>query len=178
MLGRSAVWADLSSRKRISLTGWSGMLTVVLVVRRGLVRTQRGSRAQWWPERKAQLLRASQDLHGLGQSALNNADEQDKASGTYGSGTTGPPTLSPRRLAELRSEASALESPADISKWWRGLSQAERDGLVAGDPHFVGNTDGIPPDKRYEANRTSIGSYVDESHDGARCSSGPNRAST
>jgi surface antigen len=36
---------------------------------------------QWWPEHRARLQKVSQDLRGFGQSALNNASEQEQASG-------------------------------------------------------------------------------------------------
>lgn len=36
----------------------------------------------WWPEKKANLLRMAEDLHGFGQSALNNVSEQRNASGS------------------------------------------------------------------------------------------------
>ncbi len=38
-------------------------------------------KSQWWPGHKAHLQKVSRDLHGLGQSALNNASEQEDASG-------------------------------------------------------------------------------------------------
>ena len=36
---------------------------------------------QWWPEHRAKLRKVSEDLRGFGQSALNNASEQEQASG-------------------------------------------------------------------------------------------------
>ncbi|WP_208029068.1 WXG100 family type VII secretion target [Rhabdothermincola sediminis] len=35
---------------------------------------------QWWPEKRANLHRIADDLHGFGQSALNNAAEQRQVS--------------------------------------------------------------------------------------------------
>ncbi len=35
----------------------------------------------WWPEKKSKMLAMADDLHGFGQSALNNASEQRTASG-------------------------------------------------------------------------------------------------
>ena len=43
-------------------------------------------KGQVWPERKARLLGVARDLHGLGQSALNNAAEQEDASQAGASG--------------------------------------------------------------------------------------------
>ena len=34
----------------------------------------------WWPEKRRALLAIADDLHGFGQSALNNAQEQETAS--------------------------------------------------------------------------------------------------
>ncbi len=45
---------------------------------------------QWWPGHRAHLSRVSQDLRGLGQSAVNNARAQEDASGAAGAGTGGP----------------------------------------------------------------------------------------
>ena len=36
---------------------------------------------QWWPEHRQQLQKVAQDLRGFGQSALNNAAEQEQVSG-------------------------------------------------------------------------------------------------
>lgn len=36
---------------------------------------------QWWPEHRQFLVQVAHDLHGLGQSAINNAQEQIDASG-------------------------------------------------------------------------------------------------
>ena len=36
----------------------------------------------WWPEKRAALNAIAEDLHGFGQSALNNASAQETASGS------------------------------------------------------------------------------------------------
>lgn len=41
-------------------------------------------RQQWWPQHQAQLRSIADGLHGLGQSALNNADEQRRTSDVRG----------------------------------------------------------------------------------------------
>jgi hypothetical protein len=38
-------------------------------------------KGQWWPEHKQHLLAVSEQLHGFGQSALNNASDQVGTSG-------------------------------------------------------------------------------------------------
>ena len=44
---------------------------------------------EWWPEHRSRLQKVSQDLHGFGQSALNNASEQERASGPAGEARVG-----------------------------------------------------------------------------------------
>ena len=34
-------------------------------------------KSQWWPEHRAHLQQAAEGLHGFGQSALNNAQDQE-----------------------------------------------------------------------------------------------------
>lgn len=38
-------------------------------------------KTQWWPQHKGHLTSVSNDLHGFGQSAINNASEQINVSG-------------------------------------------------------------------------------------------------
>ncbi len=38
-------------------------------------------KSQWWPEHSGHLKKVSSDLHGFGQSAMNNASAQEQASG-------------------------------------------------------------------------------------------------
>ncbi|MFC0599716.1 alpha/beta hydrolase [Streptomyces palmae] len=47
-------------------------------------------------------------------------------------------------------------SPDDIAKWWKGLSQDERDAYIALDAKKVGALDGLPAVVRDEANRTVL----------------------
>lgn len=37
-------------------------------------------KGSWWPEHKNHLLQAAEGIHGFGQSALNNAAEQESTS--------------------------------------------------------------------------------------------------
>ncbi|MDG4828492.1 alpha/beta hydrolase [Solwaraspora sp. WMMD1047] len=43
--------------------------------------------------------------------------------------------------------------PADVRRWWDGLTAAQRRWLVAHEPTLVGRTDGVPADARDQANR-------------------------
>ena len=66
-------------------------------------------KTQWWPEHRAHLKAMSETLHGLGQSALNNAIEQEQASATVTGGAAAPLAESPaggRAGSESRSSPS------------------------------------------------------------------------
>jgi pimeloyl-ACP methyl ester carboxylesterase len=57
----------------------------------------------------------------------------------------------------LRRDLEALgDDPAAVTRWWKGLTDAEREALKISDPDLVGNTNGIPTGDRDEANRTSL----------------------
>lgn len=47
----------------------------------------------WWPEKRARMLAMADDLHGFGQSALNNASEQRAASGGAPNVAASPPPV-------------------------------------------------------------------------------------
>ena len=47
-------------------------------------------------------------------------------------------------------------TPQEINRWWRGLGDADRAALLAGDPEHLGNLDGIPAADRDSANRRSL----------------------
>ncbi|MER6027347.1 alpha/beta hydrolase [Streptomyces sp. NPDC001851] len=52
------------------------------------------------------------------------------------------------------------KSPADITKWWNGLSDEQRDEYKRGFPELIGNLDGIPAVVRDEANRENIQTLI------------------
>lgn len=51
--------------------------------------------------------------------------------------------------------------PVALAAWWRTLSRAQKQALMAERPHDVGNADGIPVSDRDEANRAAVYSDVD-----------------
>ena len=53
----------------------------------------------------------------------------------------------------LPSTPTAGTSPADVDKWWKGLSSDQRAALVACDPTKIGAMDGVPDAVRDAANR-------------------------
>ena len=44
-------------------------------------------------------------------------------------------------------------TPEEVNAWWEGLSEAEREAVIAAYPHLVGSADGLPAGARDEANR-------------------------
>ncbi|MEE3918556.1 hypothetical protein V2I01_08535 [Micromonospora sp. BRA006-A] len=47
--------------------------------------------------------------------------------------------------------------PAEVSRWWAGLSAAERRWLVGREPGRIGRLDGVPAGARDQANRLLLG---------------------
>jgi hypothetical protein len=58
-------------------------------------------------------------------------------------------------------------SAADQNAWWNGLTEAEQLAVIAGNPRWVGNSDGIPAWARDQANRNLIDDYRSELQDEA-----------
>lgn len=51
--------------------------------------------------------------------------------------------------------------PVALAAWWRTLSRAQKQALLAERPHDIGNADGIPVRDRDEANRAAVYSDID-----------------
>lgn len=47
-------------------------------------------------------------------------------------------------------------SPEEVHDWWEGLTDAEREAVIAAYPHLIGSTDGLPADARDQANRVLL----------------------
>ena len=62
-----------------------------------------------------------------------------------------------RLYERVKNDPGALDhlSPVQVSMWWNRLSESQQDELVADHHWLVGNTNGIPFDRRVEANRIS-----------------------
>ncbi|THV27561.1 alpha/beta hydrolase [Glycomyces paridis] len=63
--------------------------------------------------------------------------------------------------ARAIAEGTSGMSPEQVNQWWEGLSDAERDALVAEHPEWVGPVDGIPTESRDTANRTLLDDRID-----------------
>lgn len=75
---------------------------------------------EWWPEHKTALAGSREAVHGLGQSALNNASEQREASGGDGGGSAtavapAGPTDTTGHHAPQQTAASGHDGPQDVS---------------------------------------------------------------
>ena len=70
-------------------------------------------------------------------------------------------------IAEAADEAAELQemidsgaSPEQINDWWNELSEAERLGILEGNPGLIADVDGIPTDTRDAANRDLLDAEV------------------
>jgi len=70
----------------------------------------------WWPEHRARLVAMSEKLYGLGQSAKNNAEEQERVSGTS-SGQGSVPIPSENRSPASYSEDDLVDNRQAALAW-------------------------------------------------------------
>ncbi|MFD5215625.1 alpha/beta hydrolase [Microbacterium sp. NPDC058345] len=56
-------------------------------------------------------------------------------------------------LSAIGGKPSASAGPEAMNAWWRGLSDAEQDALIAAYPERLGSADGLPASARDDANR-------------------------
>ena len=59
--------------------------------------------------------------------------------------------------AALATKPPAGASPQEVYTWWLGLTEAQRQAIIAAAPGAIGNLDGIPATDRDAANRVSLG---------------------
>ncbi len=58
--------------------------------------------------------------------------------------------------AALASKPPSGASPEEVYAWWQGLTEAQRQAVIAAAPGAIGNLDGIPAGDRDAANRVSL----------------------
>jgi hypothetical protein len=58
--------------------------------------------------------------------------------------------------AALATRPPAGASPRRVHDWWRGLTEAQRQAIIAAAPEAIGNLDGIPAGARDAANRVRL----------------------
>lgn len=56
---------------------------------------------------------------------------------------------------------SRAGDPVAVAAWWRSLTRAQQQAVMAEYPEVVGNTDGIPVNERDQANRAALGGRLD-----------------
>ena len=59
-------------------------------------------------------------------------------------------------------ERLAQSNPADVAPWWRGLSSAQQDALIACAPGIIGNLGGVAYAARDRANRIVLAQALEE----------------
>lgn len=72
-----------------------------------------------------------------------------------------PPAVLDVLLATGRGEISPAEDPGAVATWWDSLTAPEQELWLAAHPDLLGNTNGIPFETRYQANRTVMQSVLD-----------------
>jgi Alpha/beta hydrolase len=81
-------------------------------------------------------------------------------------------SLSAAQLKKLLKDDPALaqdfwNNPPDagaVAKWWKSLSPAERDRLIADAPTVIGNLNGVPYSQRDKANRAALAAAANDPH--------------
>ncbi len=74
----------------------------------------------------------------------------DQVEATYG-GVADPADTA------LATKPPAGASPEEVYAWWQGLTEEQRQAIIAAAPGAIGNLDGIPAGARDAANRVSLG---------------------
>ncbi|SDZ02698.1 Alpha/beta hydrolase [Saccharopolyspora shandongensis] len=106
---------------------------------------------------KQQRLRARDELAAAVESILDDAERTDADLAK---------TLTAAEQDEIQPGAAPAQTmaamapkdggPAENAKWWKSLSDAEREAYTKNPPAWLGNRDGIPAEVRDKANRARI----------------------
>ncbi|MGW5643314.1 alpha/beta hydrolase [Saccharopolyspora sp. NPDC003752] len=106
---------------------------------------------------KQQRLRARDELAAAVESILDDAERTDAELAK---------TLTAAEQDEIQPGAAPAQTmaakapedggPAENAKWWKSLSDAEREAYTKNPPAWLGNRDGIPGEVRDKANRARI----------------------
>lgn len=100
------------------------------------------------------------------EQATQTDDDLKAAIGTWAETYTESERLA--MISQASDEAEKLQelidsgaSPEEINDWWNDLSEAERLGILEGNPALIAGLDGIPTDTRDAANRDLLESEID-----------------
>ncbi|MEV0085757.1 alpha/beta hydrolase [Saccharopolyspora sp. NPDC050642] len=106
---------------------------------------------------KQQRLRARDELAAAVESILDDAERTDAELAK---------TLTAAEQDEIQPGAAPAQTmaakapedggPSENAKWWKSLSDAEREAYTKNPPAWLGNRDGIPAEVRDKANRARI----------------------
>lgn len=111
-------------------------------------------RQQWWPQHRSRLVELETELRGFGQSALNNATEQRRASdagqAVVGSGAAGAPVG-----ALVIGDLVRLQPDEQVALW-RSLTKEQQNALIRGRESSLGELEFVAPEIRYAANRQLV----------------------
>lgn len=132
-----------------------------------------GFRGAWGGSHHPRVTSATSALRAAARTVRLNADQQDRASavdggasflGTAIAGAAGALSGILSGLFGDRNGGSIPRPPSGTSPdranaWWRGLSEEQRDEVIAKHPEWIGNRDGIPAAARDKANRILIHEY-------------------
>lgn len=70
--------------------------------------------------------------------------------------------IDPLALSAIGGMPSKGDGPEKMAEWWKGLSEAEQDALIAAYPERFGSADGLPASVRDDANRLLLDSDLTE----------------
>ena len=78
---------------------------------------------QWWPEHRGRLQQVAEQVHGFGQSALNNASEQTGASDTGGPSGPAPVGAPAVRIAEGATGTPGVGALPGTHRTWQEVQR-------------------------------------------------------
>jgi Alpha/beta hydrolase len=97
----------------------------------------------------------ARQAQGMINEAVARANDVDRQTTSSLQGVL-PANAQPQ--ATLQTIFGRGSDPRQVNDWWKGLTQQQRDWLVANRPELVGNLDGVPAADRDRANRIVLSS--------------------
>ncbi|MEV0701611.1 alpha/beta hydrolase [Saccharopolyspora sp. NPDC050389] len=109
---------------------------------------------------KQERLRVRNELAAAIESILDDAERADAELAktlTAAEQDEIEPGAAPAQTMAAAAKPPEDGGPAENAKWWKSLSDAEREAYTKNPPAWLGNRDGIPAEVRDQANRARIG---------------------
>lgn len=113
-------------------------------------------RSDWSASLEPSLRRAAQQLREASERVTANANEQEQASrgnGGAGASVTGAGASVAGAGPSVALPSGLGDDPQATSRWWAGLSDAEKQRMIEKDPRMIGSLDGVDAASRDKANR-------------------------